>query len=56
MDVLCPECGESLEVEGWDFMDDEGDHIVCRAVIECDCGREVYVNAYFHWDGNYEVN
>ena len=56
-EILCPECGEPLEVDaGWDFMEDNGDHIVCRTVVECECGREVCVEAYFNWDGMYKVD
>ena len=57
MDIVCPECGNLLDVDGvWDLPDEDGDTIVLSAVIECECGKEVCVKAYFHWDGMYDVS
>ena len=57
MDIICPECGNPLDIDGgWDFMEDDGDTIVCYSVIECDCGQEVCVKAYFNWDGMYDIS
>ena len=50
MDIICPNCGEPID------FDDEGDHIVATAMTECECGEQIRVRGYFHWDGDYEVD
>jgi hypothetical protein len=56
MDIICPNCGEPIDFDGWDDFDDEGDHIVATAMTECECGEQIRVRGYFHWDGDYEVD
>ncbi len=52
----CPYCGASFDIDGWDTLDDEGDVIVATAMIECECGENIRVRGYYHWDGDYEID
>ena len=56
MDIVCPNCGEPIDFDGWDDFDDEGDHIVATAMVDCECGDQIRVRGYFHWDGIYDVD
>lgn len=51
----CPYCGEPIDFDGFDNLEEDGDVIVATAQVVCECGETLTVKAWYHWDGDYEI-
>lgn len=53
----CPYCNREIEFDDeFTNFHDEGEYIEATASYDCECGEILTVRAYFHWDGEVEVD